>query len=136
MLVWLLIFGAMNMSHLVRTPIYGLIIVLTVGFSVLVSPLQARIQLDIVAKFRNADLELDVVTIVDSEVEASKSKVALLGIATPLRSSFSFRLVEWFFVIDPWSKAVKAQAYLWRVIRSNTETEKLDVSPLHKNSGP
>src|SRR6516164_1521071 len=38
MLVWLLIFGAMNMSHLVRTPIYGLIIVLTVGFSVLTSP--------------------------------------------------------------------------------------------------
>ena len=67
----------MNMSHLVRTPIYGLIIVLTVGFSVLAS-LQARIQLDIVAKFRSADLELDVVTIVDSEVEASKSKVALL----------------------------------------------------------
>ena len=66
----------MNMSHLVRTPIYGLIIVVTVGFSILAS-LQARIQLDIVAKFRNADVELDVVTIVDSEVEASKSKVAL-----------------------------------------------------------
>jgi hypothetical protein len=94
----------MNMSHLVRTPIYGLIIVVTVGFSVLAS-LQAQIQLDIVAKFRNADLELDVVTIVDSEVEASKSKVALLGIATPLRSSFSFRLVEWLLLIDLWSKA-------------------------------
>src|SRR5262249_17945136 len=79
MLVWLLIFGAMNMSHPVRTPIYGLIIVLTVGFSVLTSPLQARVQLDIIAKFRNADVELDVVTVVDSEVEASKSKVALLG---------------------------------------------------------
>src|SRR6516164_5646611 len=78
MLVWLLIFGAMNMSHLVRTPIYGLIIVLTVGFSVLTSPLQARVQLDIIAKFRNADVELDVVTVVDSDVEASKSKVALL----------------------------------------------------------
>ena len=69
----------MNMSHLVRTPIYGLIIAVTVGFSILAS-LQARIQLDIVAKFRNADVELDVVTIVDSEVEAPKSKVALLGI--------------------------------------------------------
>ena len=106
------------MSHLVRTPIYGLIIVVTVGFSVLFSPLQARIQLDIVAKFRNADLELDVVTIVDSEVEASKSKVALLGIATPLRSSFSFRLVEWLSLIDLWSKAVKAQSDSWRVILS------------------
>src|SRR6516164_3499283 len=130
MLVWLLIFGAMNMSHLVRTPIYGLIIVLTVGFSVLTSPLQARVQLDIIAKFRNADVELDVVTVVDSEVEASKSKVALLGIATPLRSSFSFRLVEWLLLIDLWSKAVKAQSDSWRVIGSMTETETSDVSHL------
>src|SRR5262249_22324210 len=116
MLVWLLIFGAMNMSHLVRTPIYGLIIVLTVGFSVLTSPLQARVQLDIIAKFRNADVELDVVTVVDSEVEASKSKVALLGIATPLRSSF--RLAEWLLLIDLWSKAVKTQSDSWKVIGS------------------
>jgi hypothetical protein len=126
----------MNMSHLVRTPIYGLIIVVTVGFSVLASPLQARIQLDIVAKFRNADLELDVVTIVDSEVEASKSKVALLGIATPLRSSFSFRLVEWLSLIDLWSKAVKAQSDSWRVIGSMTETETSDVSHLTISAGP
>ena len=125
----------MNMSHLVRTPIYVLIIVVTVGFSILAS-LQARIQLDIVAKFRNADLELDVVTIVDSEVEASKSKVALLGIATPLRSSFSFRLVEWLLLIDLWSKAVKAQSDSWRVIGSMTETETSDVSHLTISAGP
>src|SRR6516225_5899851 len=118
-----------------RTPIYGLIIVVTVGFSILAS-LQARIQLDIVAKFRNADLELDVVTIVDSEVEASKSKVALLGIATPLRSSFSFRLVEWLLLIDLWSKAVKAQSDSWRVIGSMTETETSDVSHLTISAGP
>ena len=136
MLVWLLIFGAMNMSHLVRTPTYGLIIVLTVGFSVLTSPLQARVQLDIIAKFRNADVELDVVTVVDSDVEASKSKVALLGIATPLRSSFSFRLVEWLLLIDLWSKAVKAQSDSWRVIGSMTETETSDVSHLTISAGP
>jgi hypothetical protein len=53
--------------------------VLTVSFSALTFPLQARVQLDIVAKFRNLGIELDVVTVVDSEVEASKSKVALLG---------------------------------------------------------
>src|SRR5258708_38432511 len=113
----------MNMSHLVRTPIYGLIIVVTVGFSVLASPLQARIQLDIVAKFRNADLELDVVTIVDSEVEASKC-------------SFSFRLVEWLSLIDLWSKVVKAQSDSWRVIGSMTETETADVSHLTISAGP
>jgi hypothetical protein len=70
------------MSRLIWIPIYGLIIVLTVGLSLLTWPLQAGVQLDIVAKFQNADLELDVVTVIDSEVEASRSKVALLGIAT------------------------------------------------------
>jgi hypothetical protein len=62
------------MSHPTRTPVYGLIIVLTIGFSVLTSPLQARIQLDIIAKFRNAEVELDVVTVVDSDVEDQKAK--------------------------------------------------------------
>jgi len=37
-------------------------------------------QLDIVVKFQNADLEFDVATVFDSEVEASRSKVALLGV--------------------------------------------------------
>jgi hypothetical protein len=126
----------MNMSHLVRTPIYGLIIVLTVGFSVLTSPLQARVQLDIIAKFRNADVELDVVTVVDSDVEASKSKAALLGIATPLRSSFSFKLAEWSLLIDLWSKAVKTQSDSWKVIGSMMETETSDVAHLTISAGP
>jgi hypothetical protein len=51
--------------------------VLTVSFSALTFPLQARVQLDLVAKFQNVDIELYVVTVVDSEVEA-ESKVALL----------------------------------------------------------
>src|SRR6266436_1694377 len=87
------------------------------------SPMQAGVQLDIVAKFRNVEAELDVVIVVDSEVEASKSKVALLGIATPLRSSFSFRREEWLLLIDLWSKAVKAQSDSWRTIGSMIETE-------------
>jgi hypothetical protein len=126
----------MNMSHPIHTSVCGLIIVLTVGLSVLTSPLQARIQLDIIAKFRNAGVELDVVTVVDSDVEASKSKVALLGIATPLRSSFSFRLEEWLSLIDLWSKAVKTQSNSWKVIGSMTETETSDVSHLTISAGP
>ena len=124
------------MSHPIHTSVCGLIIVLTVGLSVLTSPLQARIQLDIIAKFRNAGVELDVVTVVDSDVEASKSKVALLGIATPLRSSFSFRLEEWLSLIDLWSKAVKTQSNSWKVIGSMTETETSDVSHLTISAGP
>jgi hypothetical protein len=124
------------MSHLIRTPIYGLIMVLTVSFSVLTAPLQARVQLDIVAKFRNAGMELDVVTVVDWEVEAAKSKVALLGIATPSRSSFSFRGEDWLLLIDLWSKAVKAQSDSWKIIGSMKETETSDASLLTISAGP
>jgi hypothetical protein len=124
------------MSRLTRTPIYGLILVLTVSFSALTFPLQARVQLDIVAKFRNAGIELDIVTVVDSEVEASKSKAALLGIATPLRSSFSFRREEWLLLIDLWSKAVKAQSDSWKIIGSMKETETSDDSVLIISAGP
>ena len=118
----------MHMSRLVRTTLYGLLIVLAVDFSVF-SPLQARVQLDIVAKFRNAELELDLVTVFDSEVDASKSKVALLGIATPVRSSFSFRRAEWLSLIELWT-AEKAQSDSWKVVGSMTETETSDVSHL------
>jgi len=82
------------------------------------------------------EAELDVVTVIDTDVEASKSKVALLGIAPPLRSSFSFRLGEWLSLIDLWSKAVKAQSDSWRVIGSMTETETSDVSHLTISAGP
>ena len=125
----------MHMSRLVRTTLYGLLIVLAVDFSVF-SPLQARVQLDIVAKFRNAELELDLVTVFDSEVDASKSKVALLGIATPVRSSFSFRRAEWLSLIELWTKAVKAQSDSWKVVGSMTETETSDVSHLTISAGP
>ena len=125
----------MDMSRLVRTTLYGLLIVLAVDFSVF-SPLQARVQLDIVAKFRNAELELDLVTVFDSEVDASKSKIALLGIATPVRSSFSFRRAEWLSLMELWTKAVKAQSDSWKVVGSMTETETSDVSHLTISAGP
>ena len=89
--------GQIEMSRPIRTPIYGLVIVLALSLNSW--PLQAGVQLDIVAKFQNADLEFDVVTVIDSEVEPSRNKVALLGIATPSRSSFSFGLKEWLSLI-------------------------------------
>jgi hypothetical protein len=123
------------MSRLVCTARYGLLIGLVVGFSAL-SPVQARVQLDIVAKFRNAELELDLVTVFDSEVDASKRKVALLGIAMPIRSSFSFRRAEWLLLIELWTKAVRAQSDSWKVVGSMTETETSDVSHLTISAGP
>ena len=122
------------MSRPIRTLVYGLVIVL--GLSLYSWPLQAGVQLDIVAKFQNADLELDVVTVIDSEVEPSRNKVALLGIATPSRSSFSFRLKEWLSLIDLWTKAVKAQSGSWKVVGSMVETETSDVSHLTVSAGP
>jgi hypothetical protein len=124
-----------KMSHLSLT-VRTLVIVLAALILILSEPLQARVQLDIVAKFWNGDVELDVVTVVDSDVEPSKSKVALLGITKPLRSSFSFRLAEWLLLIDLWSKAVKAQSNSWRFIGSMAETETVHASHLTMSAGP
>jgi hypothetical protein len=115
---------------------YGLITALALSSLILASPLQARVQLDIVAKFRNVGIELDIVTLVDWEVEAAKSKVALLAIATPPRSSFSFRQEDWLLLIDLWSKAVKAQSESWNIIGTMKERETSDVSILTISAGP
>jgi hypothetical protein len=123
------------MSRPIRKLVYGgLVIVL--GLSLYNWPLQAGVQLDIVARFHNADLEFDVVTVIDSEVEAPRNKVALLGIATPSRSSFSFRLKEWLSLIDLWTKVVKAQSGSWKVVGSMVETGTSDVSHLTVSAGP
>ena len=129
------------MSRLIRTQVCWLTIVLTVSVWTFIPPLQAGMQLDIVVKFQNADLELDVATVFDSEVEASRSKVALLGIVTPSRrgtpsrNSFSFRLEEWLSLIALWTKAVKVQSDSWKVVGSMTETETSDVSHLTVSAG-
>jgi len=128
--------GQINMSHLIQVPLGRLIMVLTVSFSVLIFPLQAEVQLEIVAKFRNAETELEIVTVVDSEAEASRSKVALLGITRPWRSSITFRREEWFLLIDRWSKAVKAQSDSWIIIGSMKEMETSDASLLTISAGP
>jgi hypothetical protein len=131
------------MSRFIRTQVRGLIVVLTVSVSLFIPPLQAGMQLDIVGKFQDADLELDVATVFDPEVEASRSKVALLGIvtpsrrgiATPSRNSFSFRLEEWLSLIALWTKAVKAQSDSWKFVGSMTETESSDASHLTVSAG-
>jgi hypothetical protein len=60
MLILASMFGANKHARLIRIPIYGLIIVLTVGPSLFTWSLHAGMQLDIVAKFQNADPEFDV----------------------------------------------------------------------------
>jgi hypothetical protein len=101
--------------------------------SALTFPLQAQVQLELVAKFRNVGIELDVVTVDASE---PSGRVALLGIATPLRSSFSFKREEWLLLIDLWSKTVKVQSDSWKIIGSMKETETSDPSLLTISAGP
>jgi hypothetical protein len=122
----------MKMRHLTR----GIIAVLALSFFALASPLQARIELDVLAKFENAGIELDIVTLVDSDVEVAKSKVALIGITKPSRSSFSFRREEWLLLIDLWAKAVKTQSGSWKIIGWIKETETSDPSLLTISAGP
>jgi hypothetical protein len=76
------------------------------------------------------------ITVFDSDVETTRSKTALLGITTPSRNSFSFRLEEWLSLIDLWTKAVKAQSDSWKVVGSMTETETFDVCHLTVSAGP
>jgi hypothetical protein len=131
------------MSRLIRIQLCWLMMVLAISVSCFSTRLQAGMQLDIVGKFQNADLELDVVTVFDSNLAASRSKVALLGIATPSRGgiaapsrhSFSFRSEEWLSLIGLWTKAAKTQSDSWRVIGSMTESETSDVSQLTVSAG-
>src|SRR5262245_14424720 len=112
------------------------IIMLSIGLSMATCPVRAGVQLEIVAKFRNAGIELDLVTVVDTDVESTTGKLALVGIATPLRSSFSFRRQDWLRLIDLWSKAVKTQSESWKVIGSIEEIETSEAFLLSISAGP
>jgi hypothetical protein len=126
---------ASNMPHFL-TAIHPRIFMLSIGLSMATWPVQAGVQLEIVAKFWNAGIELDLVTVVDRDVEATKGKLALVGIATPLRSSFSFRREEWLRLVDLWSKAVKTQSESWKVIGSIEEIETSEAFLLSVSAGP
>jgi hypothetical protein len=58
---------------------FGLVMAMSVALALLSSPVPAEGQLNIVAKFEDADLGLDVVTYTNPDVTASESRVALLG---------------------------------------------------------
>jgi hypothetical protein len=116
---------------------FGLVMAMSVALALLASPVPAEGQLDIVAKFEDADLGLDVVTYTNPDVTASESRVALLGFRSrSVRTSFVFSLKEWVSLLDLWTKAVKAQSSSWNVVGSLTETRTTDRSHLTASAGP
>jgi hypothetical protein len=108
--------------------------IVAVSLGLLVSPLLAKGTLDIVAKFEQANLELDVATFVEAE-----GKAGLLGLrAGTERNSFAFGPAEWAKLTALVAKAARAQSTAgnWTVVGTMTETETSDISHLVVSAGP
>ena len=124
------------MSVNVRWLSTGLII-LAASLALLISPLLAAGKLDVVTKFQQPNLELDVATY--TEPENKPSKIGLLGLAAgTVRNSFAFNAQEWPNLIAAVAKAVKAQSMgnNWTVVAELTEVGTTDVSHLVISAGP
>jgi len=113
------------------------VMAMSVALVLLDLPVQAEGQFDIVAKFEDAKVGLDVITYTNPDVTASASRVALLGFRSrSVRTSFVFSLNEWRSLFDLWTTAVKAQSDSWKVVGSLTEMGTTDVSVLTMSGGP
>jgi hypothetical protein len=122
------------MSQITPKAVFGALFAL--GLMLFASALWAAGQLDIVEKFTNGNTELAVATYTDPQADKSHNKVGLLGIASPTKNSFAFRLDEWIKLIDLCNKAIKTQSSAWIVVGSMTETGTEDVSQLTVSAGP
>jgi hypothetical protein len=88
-------------------------------------------RLDVVAKFQQPSLELDVATYIDQEIEMPVGKVGMLGFASgSVRNSFALRGGEWGALIDLWGKAARMQSRNWRTVGTLTEKGGGDVARL------
>ena len=95
-------------------------------------PLGAKGQLDVVAKFEQPSLELDVATYIDPELEAPVGRIGLLGLASgSVRNSFALRGDEWGALVDLWTKAARmGWRKYWRTVGTLTERDNGDPSRL------
>lgn len=109
---------------------------LIVSLTLLASPLRAQGKLEIVEKFTKGNAELSVAHFTDPSVEKSKSKVGLIGIASPSRNSFAFNKGEWTKLIELCQKAIAIKSAGWTQVGSMTETGTEDVSQLTLSAGP
>jgi len=120
------------MSGPLRAMIAACAAALALGLSLGGSSLEAKGRLDTIAKFHNANLELDVDTYFDPEQPAGDNKAGLLSTRNPPRqNSFAFNFPETKTLIGLWAKAAKAQSATWKAIRTMTEIGTKDVSVLN-----
>ena len=121
----------MLFNHQARLSGLPLILTLVFGLSLLASPLRAKGQLDIVAKFFNAGIELDVATYHDPAA-SGRNKIGLLGIAEgSARNSYAFdKEVEYAALFALWTKARQAQADTWTVVGSLKENGTNDAATI------
>jgi hypothetical protein len=124
------------MPCFLRRP-FGLVMAMSVALVLLDFPVRAEGQLDIVAKFEDANLGLDVVTYTSPDATRSASRVALLGFrSTSVRTSFVLSLNELVSLLDLWRTALNARSDSWKVVGSLTEVGTTDVSVLTVSAGP
>jgi len=106
---------------MVRGSLSRLIALAAVTLALAWSPTAAG-RLDVVAKFRQPSLELDVATYVDPDIEAPIGKVGMLGFASgSVRNSFALHGEEWGALVDLWAKAARMQSRNWRTVGMLTE---------------
>jgi hypothetical protein len=122
--------------RLVASAVACLLAALWLGGAVL-PPALAKGQLEVLAKFQNANLELDVATYVDPEADAAASKVGLLGFSSgAVRNSVALHADDWGALIALWAKAVRAQSRNWRTVGSLAEKGASDPAKLTLSAGP
>jgi hypothetical protein len=108
--------------------------IVAASLGILVSPLLAKGTLDIVTKFEQANLELDLATFSEPE-----GKAGLLGLkAGSERVSYAFNSAEWAKLTNLVAKAARAQSTgsNWTIIGAMTETGTSDISHLVVSAGP
>jgi hypothetical protein len=117
------------MSQLSRRLSSGLI-VLAASLVLTISPLLAKGTLDVLEKFVQPGLELDVATYSNPEKDHVRI-IGLIGLAAgAVRNSFAFNADEWATLTGLADKAAKAQSPngKWTVVGEMTETGTADVS--------
>jgi hypothetical protein len=122
------------MPRMLRSAIIAIVMA---GLSLVASPLSAAEgKLVTVEKFTKGNAELAVAHFTDPDVERSKSRVGLIGIASPDRNSFAFDPAEWQQLMALCTKAIGTKAAGWTVVGTMTESGTEDVSQLTVSAGP
>jgi hypothetical protein len=100
------------------------------------SPVLATGQIEVLAKFQQSSLELDVGTYTDPDFDAPGNKVGLIGFASgAVRNSFTLRAEDWSALTDLWAKAARMQSRNWRQVGSLSEKGTAEVARLTFSAG-